>query len=115
MTREKGNEAIARSAAIADASVHHHDGNLLALGYAQKVRPNFRLYKDDHFRVNNAQNTVRKVRQIQGKVQDAVSTVNDLMGHAKARSRNDGDDNNFVRMFLPHFPNNRAGRHDFTD
>ena len=88
---------------------------MLVRSDAQEIRPDFRFHKNDGLRIDDGQDTVRQVRQVEGEIEDAVSALDDLMGHAEARRRDDGDDDDFVGMSLAHFPHNRAGRDDFPD
>ena len=101
--------------ALADAAVHHHDRNMLICGDAQEIRPDFRFYQDDGLGIDDGQDAVGQIWQVQREIEDPVGALDDLMGHAEARRRDDGDDDDFVGMGLAHFPDNRAGRDDFPD
>ena len=60
MTGKKGNQPVPGNAALADTAVHHHDGDFLAVGDAQEIRPDFCFDEDDDFRIDNIE--MRPVR-----------------------------------------------------
>ena len=101
-------------AAVAYASVYHHNGNVHLPRRLEEIRPKFRFHRQEHPGMNPSQHPAGQKRQIQREIDDGIGIFDNAVSHLITAGSNHRNKNRRLGKFLMKFFNQRTGGHDFA-